>query len=119
MKTFTKLMLLFFLFLIAIGVWMQIQAKEKGKKHFEEFNLADINTQIQSVRIAYKGTEMKLIDRRDFVFYPITDEYLNDGNIFSYTAAKGDYVQKSAFSDTLFLIKEDKKFAYLFVKFNE
>jgi hypothetical protein len=102
--------------LVFTGIWMQRKAIENGKKHFEEFNSAEIDSQIQSIRIAFKGTEMSLVDGRKFVFYPISNNNLNDGIKFSYTAQKGDHVFKPAFYDTLFLVQEDKKFAYTFKK---
>lgn len=103
--------------LVPIGIWMQMQGKERGRRHFETFYSAEIDSQIESVRIAYKGTGMKLSDGREFVFYPFTDQGFNEGNIFNNTAEKEDKVGKKAYSDTLYLIKNDKKLAYTFKKF--
>lgn len=103
--------------LIPIGIWMQKQSRERGKSHFKAFYSAEIDSQIESVRIAYKGTGMKLSDGREFVFYPYTDKVLNAGNIFNQTAKNGDLVLKTAHSDTLYLIKENVKLAYTFQKF--
>lgn len=116
MKNLLILGLFMIVILVFVSIWMQGQSIDRGKKHFEEFNSAVIDTQIKSIRIAYKGTEMKLVDGREFVFYPFTDKDLNQGMKFGDTAEKGDYVFKSAFSDTLFLIHEDKKLAYTFQK---
>ncbi len=105
-----------FVILIPVGIWMQIQTKNKGKKHFEVFNAAEIDNRIQSVRIAYKGTGLKLDDGREFVFYPLTDKKLNEGSIFVYTAESGDRVKKRAFSDTLYLYKGSKILKFNFIK---
>ncbi|SIT14322.1 hypothetical protein SAMN05421761_12113 [Belliella pelovolcani] len=117
MKHMVILGLILFVILIPVGIWMQNQAKNKGKKHFEVFNAADIDNRIESVRIAYKGTGMKLDDGREFIFYPLTDKRLNEGSIFNYTAESGDKVEKRAFSDTLYLYKGDKILMYTFTKF--
>lgn len=90
--------------------------EKKAKQNFNEFYSAEIDSKIKSTRIAFKGTGMLLIDGREFVFYPLTDRSLNEGKKFSYTAAEGDQVFKSAFSDTLFLIHDNKKLAYTFIK---
>ena len=108
----------FFLILgILFIVYLSIYQDQRANIHFETFCSAEIDSQIESVRIAYKGTGMKLSDGREFVFYPYTDQNLNEGNIFNYTAEKEDKVVKKAYSDTLYLIKNDKKLAYTFKKF--
>jgi len=109
--------MLLFVILIPIGILLQSQAKNKGKKHFEGFNAANIDNRIESVRVAYKGTWMKLDYGRDFVFYPLTCKRLNEGSIFNYTAERGDRVEKKAFSDTLYLHRGDKVLIYTFTKF--
>lgn len=119
MKNLWILGLLFFILLVLCAIWMQVQAKNKGKEYYIEFNSAEIDSQIKSTRIAYKGTGMLLIDGREFVFYPLTDKSLNEGKKFSYTAAEGDQVFKAAFSDTLFLIHDNKKLAYTFIKIED
>lgn len=98
-------------------IYLSIDQDRRANKHFELFYSAEIDSQIESVRIAYKGTGLKLRDGREFVFYPFTDTDLNEGNIFNYTAEKEDKVVKKAYSDTLYLIKNDKKLAYTFKKF--
>ena len=73
---------------------MQIKSKEIGKKHFDVFNLAEIDTTIESVEIAFKGTKIRLSDGRQFVFFPFTDEILNNSSIFNFTAQEGDRLKK-------------------------
>lgn len=118
MKNLLILGLFVIVILIPVGIWIQSKAISKGDKHFQEFNSAVIDSQIKSIRIAYKGTGMKLVDGREFVFYPLTDKSLNEGKKFSYIVEEGDHVFKPAFSDTLFIIHGGKKLAYTFIKFN-
>lgn len=101
---------------VILIIFLSIDQDQRANRHFEAFYLAEIDSQIESVRIAYKGG-MRLTDGREFVFYPFTDENLNEGNIFNYTAEKGDRVLKKAHADTLFLIKGREKLAYTFKKF--
>lgn len=117
MKYLIKIVLILFIILIPVGIWIQYQAINKGKKHFEVFNAADIDNYIESVRIAYKGTEIKLDDGREFIFYPITDNNLNSGNIFNYTAEKGDKIVKKPYGNIVYLLKNNEKLAYKFQKF--
>ena len=102
---------------VLLIVYLSIDQDQRANTHFEAFYSAEIDSKIESVRIAYKGTGMKLSDGREFIFYPFTDENLNEGNIFNYTAENGDRVLKEAYSDTLYLVKENKKLAYTFKKF--
>jgi hypothetical protein len=101
--------------LFSIGIFQE----KKARQNFHEFNSAVIDAQIKSIRIAYKGTGVRLMDGREFVFYPLTDKGLNEGKKFSYTAEEGDHVFKPAFYDTLFLIHGDKKLAYTFKKLTD
>lgn len=103
--------------LLMTGIWMQYLAKEKGKQQFKDFFSSEINSQVGSVGIAYKGTALKLIDGREFIFYPITDKSLNDNKIFRLTAQRGDTVIKKRESDTLYLVQAGKKRAYTFEKY--
>lgn len=108
---YSILILLFFAFLL------QKQAKNKGKKYFEIFNSAYIDNRIEEVDIAYKGVRIRLDDDRCFIFYPYTDKFLNNGNIFVYTAKKGDRIIKEAYGDTIYLEKNTERLAYKFQKF--
>ncbi|WBL42315.1 hypothetical protein PBT90_16385 [Algoriphagus halophytocola] len=117
MKTLLIVGIFIIIILLPIGIWMQIKAKDRGLRHFETFYSAEIDSRIESIRIAFKGTGMKLSDGREFVFYPITDQVLNDGSIFNYTAEKKNRVIKKPYSDTMYLIKNDQKLAYTFKKF--
>ena len=103
--------------LIPLTIWMQIQGRERGREHFEAFYSSAIDSEVKSVRGAYKGSELTLADNRKFVFYPYTDEKLNGGNIFNYTAEKGDGVFKQAYGDTLYLEKDGKTLIYTYSKF--
>lgn len=96
---------------------MQIKSKEIGKKHFDVFNLAEIDTTIETVETAFKGTKIRLSDGRQFVFFPFTDEILNNSSIFNFTAQEGDRLKKRIGADTLYLIKADRTLLYTFKKF--
>ena len=52
----------------------------------------------------------------EFTFYPYTDKYLNNDEIFQYIAKPGDSIFKPAYSDTLLLIKGGKIYLYTFQK---
>jgi len=117
MKGLLKLGVLIIILLVPIGIWTQIKSKERGKKHFEVFYSAEINSQIETVRIAYKGSGIKLTDDREFVFYPLTDKNFNNGRIFNQTAEKGDKIIKRAYEDTLYLHTQDGVLKYAFQKF--
>ena len=101
----------------SFGALMQFQARERGREFFKAFNSAEIETDIESVKVAYKGTEVKLVDGRVFVFFPITDKELNNGKKFNYTAEQGDRVIKKAQSDTLYLITKEGELKYTFQRF--
>lgn len=117
MKNILFLGLLIIIVLIPIGIWMQTKSKERGKRNFKDFYSTEINSQIESVGIKNKGSGIKLSNGQEFVFYPFTDDNLNGGNLFNYTAEKGDKIIKHAYSDTLYLIQDDRKLAYTFKKF--
>jgi hypothetical protein len=44
--------------LMTTSIWLQHTAKENGKERFKDFYTFEINTQVESVRIAYKGNEI-------------------------------------------------------------
>jgi hypothetical protein len=90
-----------------------------GQEDFKHFNNAYIEGIIKSVYIKHHGSGFKIeSDSRDFVFYPYTDKTLNEGHIFHHFAEPRDKVIKSAFSDTLYLIKDRKVYKYTFQREN-
>jgi hypothetical protein len=81
-------------------------------KMFYKSNLEGL---IEVISIENHGTSLKLRnDKYEYIFYPMTDDRLNDGHIFMDFARPGDSVRKPPFSDTLFLIKKGKTFKYEF-----
>jgi type II secretory pathway pseudopilin PulG len=118
MKKIVILGILGIVCLTAVSVWMQHKAKEKGKIHFQAFNLADIDSEIESVGIALKGTKLKLVNGEEFVFYPVTNISLNGNEIFRMKAKKGDKVIKKVQSDTLYLFQGTNKLSYTFIVFD-
>ena len=99
---------------IPLIIFSTHSAKKKGRENFEKFDSAEINSRIESIDNKYHGTHIVLSDGRDFVAYFLTDEKLNEGKIFDHTATNGDSVIKKSYSDTLYLIKGNRKLAYLF-----
>ena len=97
---------------------MQIKTNERAKKNYEKFYSANIDSQIKSVKIANHGTMITLIDGESYIFYPYTDEDLNDRNKFNYTVKRGDQIIKPSNSDTLLLITSKGNLKYTFKKFN-
>jgi hypothetical protein len=73
-----KKTLVFFLISIPILVLFVILlptgGEKQGRKNFETFYNAEIDSHIESIEVFYKGSRIKLIDGRKFVFYPYTNE---------------------------------------------
>jgi|SRR5699024_806252 len=116
MKNLPKIGLIIFIVLIPVGIWMQMKANIRAKKDFDIFYSAEINSLIKDVKIANHGTYIKLLDGRDFIFYPYTDKLLNNSGVFNNIAKEGDRIMKKSFSDTLFLYQEDERLIYTFRK---
>ncbi len=104
--------------MLIIPIFIIIGSKltiDKGKQHFTQFNTANINGELASIKIAYKGVQFQLKNEKaKYVFYPNAD--LLENKLFDDVAEKGDIVIKPAFSDTLKLVKKDKTFLYTFDK---
>jgi hypothetical protein len=49
------------LFIVFIFVGNRL-TKDKAKEHFEQFNSANLNGELENIRIAYKGVLFKLKD---------------------------------------------------------
>ena len=104
--------------IVPLAIWMQFKTNQRAKKNFALFNETEIDAVVASVEIAHHGTLMSLEDGREFIFYPITNQELNQSKKFNYTAEKGDKVHKAAYADTLYLFHADQKLAYTFKKFD-
>lgn len=86
-----------------------------GVKHFTYFDSSNIDGIISTVKIINQGAGFTLKNKiAPFVFYPVTDNLLNDGFIFHLFAEPGDSLVKRAYSDTLYLYKGFKVYRYTF-----
>lgn len=87
---------------------------ENNFKTFYDNNLEGVLTYVD---IKYKGVGFRLENNEQtYVFYPITNQDINDGKIFNYFAEPGDSIYKPAYSDTLFLFKNERVYRYTFQK---
>ncbi len=111
-----KILLIGLMTIFAIGLYYWgIIMDENIEEEYQIFYDSDLNGIIDIVSVKYHGTSFKLKgNKHEFVFYPKTDSRLNDGKIFKNFANQGDSIQKQPNGDTLFLIKEGKKYKYVF-----
>jgi hypothetical protein len=112
--------MIFFLIMLPIGVIYLIFAQkygaEKMKKEYQFFNTNNICGIIKEVNCSKEGCKVKLIGSvKEFAFFPYTSAF-SDNRIFSLTALPGDSIVKNAYSDSLILIKTDKRYVYTFRK---
>jgi hypothetical protein len=112
---------IFILLFVALGCllfyyWSTV-VDNKIQKERQIFNQSKIEGHIEFVGTKYHTTSLKLEnDPHEYVFYPIADEKMNKGNVFSNIARPGDSVMKLAYGDTLTLIKSGKIYYYAFFK---
>lgn len=105
--------------LVFIAVWGSKYEKNSGSKNFKIFNESNIEGVIKYVGVQHHGSAFSVFnDSLTYIFYPYTDPKLNSNKIFDYFAKRGDTVKKVAYSDTLYLFKNDKVYRYTFQKFN-
>ena len=94
----------------------QIESK-RWEDNFVHFDSANINGELDYVRIGAHGVVFKLRGKENkFVFYPHTG-MINDYKIFRLIAKNGDTIIKPQYSDTLRLIKNEKEYLYTFDQF--
>jgi hypothetical protein len=110
--------------LVCIGVlllslwyyWGKVMDKNISKEYDQFFN-SNLNGIIEKVSIKYHGSSFSLKgNNKEYVFYPYTDERLNNGKVFENFANKGDSILKPSQSDTLILVKQTKVYKYTFHK---
>ncbi len=103
------------LILLILGYFGRRYSNEVGAKTYSQFNNSNIYGAISHLRIKYRGVAFMINgNQTEFIFYPITDKFLNAGHIFDHFAQIGDTILKAAYSDTLYLIKNKKIFKYEF-----
>lgn len=88
---------------------------QKGKSEFKDFYRSDIVGTISCKTYAGSSGAYFCVDDERYNFHPYTSD-LNDNKIFEYLAEPGDSIYKPAYSDTLLLIKEGRKYRYTFIK---
>lgn len=110
---------IFAIFLIYLFIGKNYMTR-KAELNFGVFNTVEIKGLLVYVNIVNKGVGFNIKnDSHTFVFYPLTDQNLNDSHIFNYFAKPGDSIFKAAYSDTLYLFKNDKVYRYTFQKSGE
>ncbi|RLZ12379.1 hypothetical protein EAH69_02405 [Faecalibacter macacae] len=119
MKNRFKIIFFALLIICPLIIWIQIRNRQAGKKEFELFYSTSIYSKLKSITAGTNGTRITLVNNRNFVFSPYSDEKLNKGNIFDHIAKEGDIVIKKAYSDSLILINENDKFIFMFNKFEK
>jgi hypothetical protein len=112
-----KLFFIIFLSIIALIIIMiQPLLKEQYENEFDEFNKAELLGIIDKIEIKHHGVGFRLNNNaNEFVFFPYTNK-INNNKIINLFAKRGDSIIKSSFSDTLILIKDNKKYRYTFNK---
>lgn len=91
--------------------------REQYTKIYTLFFESNIKGRLIYAKIKCHGCAFKVDnDSVEYVFYPNTNKYLNNSHIFYYFAEQGDSIVKPSSSDTLYLIKNDVKYKYLFNK---
>jgi hypothetical protein len=115
-KTIITLLLLISVLITLLKTSLYFQNKS-DLKLFQAFNRASLNGKLFSVSTEQKGTAIRVFGvQQKLIFYPRTDEKLNNGHFFTTFAEIGDSVKKARYNDTLFLIKDKVKYIYLFRK---
>lgn len=90
---------------------------KKGKREYNLFYSSQLSGKITKIKKYSRGSNFVLENNaNEFTFYPYTDKYLNNNEIFQYIAEPGDSIFKPAYSDTLLLIKGNKTYVYAFQK---
>jgi len=113
-----KLFIIWMLLLAFFAIFYSTTSQhKKGKKEFEIFYSSSLAGTIVRIDKYSRGSNFILDNNpTKFAFYPYTDKYLNNDEIFQYIAKPGDSIVKPAYSDTLLLIKGGKVYLYTFQK---
>jgi len=118
MKQKHIIILIWAIICIVLALFIQPKSKRRSQQNYETFYTASITGKVDSVRIAYRGVGLRLFDGKEYYFFPRTDRLLNNGNIFVYTAEKGDSIIKPAYGDTIYLKKTSGEvLRYTFIHF--
>ncbi len=89
----------------------------KGRREYNLFYSSQLSGKVVKIEEYSRASNLMLENNpNEFCFYPYTDKHLNNNEIFQYIAKPNDSIYKPAYSDTLFLFKGNKKYAYTFQK---
>ncbi len=116
-RTWRILFVVFALLLILFAVFHAKNVHKKGGKRFDRFYSSNIQGQLDcNPEGSVSGVKL-CVDNEEYYFQTYTSE-TNKNQIFNYLAESGDVVEKAAFSDTLFLVKDGERYAYTFAILN-
>jgi hypothetical protein len=106
---------LFIVLLVISYIFYARRFYQKGEVEFKDFYRSDIIGTISCKTYAGSSGTYFCVDDERYNFHPYTSD-LNNNKIFDYLAEEGDSIYKPAYSDTLVLIKEGKRYQYTFSK---
>jgi hypothetical protein len=90
---------------------------KRDLKQFDVFYTAELKGSIEQVNIKNHGIAFKLTnDINEYEFHPYTSD-LNENQIFDHLATQGDSLIKASKSDTIILVKSQKKYKYTFQQY--
>lgn len=104
--------------LVILAIFQSMHTKKKGKKEFKEFYTTTITGMISCVPNGSTAGTYFCVDGNRYNFHPYTAD-INENKIFSRFAAVGDSIYKPAYADTLVLVKNGKKYMYIFSKIED
>jgi len=106
-------------FILAYIFIAQKYGAKRDLKQFDIFFAAELRGSIERVKIKNHGVAFTLNnDINEYVFHPSTSS-LNENHIFDHLAAPGDSLIKASKSDTMILVKDQKKYKYTFQQFKK
>ncbi|MDP4197122.1 MAG: hypothetical protein Q8940_18885 [Bacteroidota bacterium] len=104
------------LLIVIYAYFAQKQVNKEDNQYYMEFDNAQLNGKLVSVRIARHATAIKVEGiENEFWFIPDTDDP-DRKHDFVYFAEPGDSIIKPRHSSTLTLIKNGKEYFYTFKK---
>lgn len=113
-KTTWKISFGVFAFLLLVfAVFQTKNVQKRSAKRFHEFYSSNIYGHIDCIPEGSVSGVRFCVDNNEYYFQPQTSS-INNAQPFNYLAESGDIVEKSAFSDTLFLIKDGERYVYTF-----
>lgn len=110
-----KAILIFVSLLLLLLTFWQYQVTQRGLKEFRTFYQSDIKGELGYLSLNVGVVYFKVIgDDTKYCFMP--EPNAGSGEVFSQLTAKGDMLQKAAFTDTLTLYKSGRPYHFTFKK---